>query len=462
MGSTFHGLHTAYKGLMAQQQALKTTGHNIANANTPGYSRQRVNFSASQAFPAPGMNAPSIPGQIGTGVDVDSVQRIRNEFLDQQFRGEHGKAGYWEKVHESYIRMEDIMNEPTDHGLSSVMDEFWQALQVLADNPNDNSAREVVRQQGEALADTYNYMQSSLQTVQIELDKELEASVNKVNNLMQQIQDLSNDINRMEPHGYVPNDLYDQRDRLIDELSEYLPIEVERVGEAGGNSHPIAMGPIQIHLTDANGDRIEDGLIVPFDDLPALVYEDGGISINEITDLGNLGKISALHQSVHDTYPNMMGDLQDMMSSFVDAFNGVHNDGSDESVDFFNFSGDTLELSEAIRNNIQNINAGSSGSSDGSNALLLAAEIDELAEGYRTIIGQMAVKTSNAARNDYNSQSRLSTIDGNRMAMSAVSLDEEMVNMITFQHAYNAAARQITVIDEMLDTIINRMGVVGR
>lgn len=266
MGSTFHGLHTAYKGLMAQQQALKTTGHNIANANTPGYSRQRVNFSASQAFPAPGMNAPSIPGQIGTGVDVDSVQRIRNEFLDQQFRGEHGKAGYWEKVHESYIRMEDIMNEPTDHGLSSVMDEFWQALQVLADNPNDNSAREVVRQQGEALADTYNYMQSSLRTVQNELDKELEASVQKVNNLMQQIQDLSNDINRMEPHGYVPNDLYDQRDRLIDELSEYLPIEVERVEGAGGNSHPIAMGPIQIHLTDANGDRIGNGPIVGGED----------------------------------------------------------------------------------------------------------------------------------------------------------------------------------------------------
>lgn len=95
--STFHGLEMAKQALFTQQAALYTTGHNIANANTEGYTRQRVNFEANSAFPAAGRNRPEIPGQIGTGVKAGSVQRIRDEFLDVQFRGENSLAGYWEK-----------------------------------------------------------------------------------------------------------------------------------------------------------------------------------------------------------------------------------------------------------------------------------------------------------------------------------------------------------------------------
>ncbi|MBM7631280.1 flagellar hook-associated protein FlgK [Geomicrobium sediminis] len=494
MTSTFHGLQTAYKGLMAQQRALQTTGHNIANANTPGYTRQRVNFNASQAFPAPGMNAPSIAGQIGTGVDVESVQRVRDEFLDLQYRGESSRAGYWGKMHEAYNRMEDIMNEPSDSGLGIVMDDFWRAIEVLADNPSDKSAREVVRQQGETLADTYNYIVDSLTSVQQELKHELDGTTKQVNTLLEQIHNLNEDINRLEPHGYLPNDLYDERDRLIDELSELIPIEVKHAeNQPKDNRHPTALGPLEIHLKNSNGEESKildaDGFL----EMTVNESESGNavstITFNHDTDEDSNvyldipsqhGKVAALVESygyvmgegddaqVIGVYPEMLEELQGMMNEFVTAFNTTHQAGQglNEStgINFFTFDqqNNRLGIDNAI-NNLDNIAASGSGvSGDGSNALALSNQIEQLQESYRAIVGEMAVATNNAARMDYTSGVRQSTIEQNRLSMSAVSLDEEMVNMISFQHAYNASARQITMIDEMLDRIINGMGIVGR
>ena len=124
MSSTFMGLETAKRALTAQQHALQTTGHNIANANTPGFTRQRVDLQQSDAFSKAGMNQPSTPGQMGTGVDSNTVARIRDQYLDVQYRGENAKLGYWETKNENLSRMEDLMNEPTDEGVANAMDEL--------------------------------------------------------------------------------------------------------------------------------------------------------------------------------------------------------------------------------------------------------------------------------------------------------------------------------------------------
>src|SRR5690625_3167035 len=133
--STFQGLELARKALFAQQGALYTTGHNIANVNTEGYSRQRVNFETSTPFPVPSRVQPKIPGQLGTGVEIGTVQRIRDKFLDMQFRAEHSRLGYWDTKQEALSRMENLLNEPSETGLSNRMDLFWQSLQDLADHP---------------------------------------------------------------------------------------------------------------------------------------------------------------------------------------------------------------------------------------------------------------------------------------------------------------------------------------
>src|SRR5699024_2242255 len=152
--STFHGLEMARQALFAQQSALYTTGHNISNANTDGYSRQRVNFETTSPFPAPSRVQPQIAGQKGTGVDIGSIQRIRDHFLDVQYRNENGKLGYWETKSEALKRMENLLNEPTDEGLAAVMNEFWQSLNDLAVNPDNTGARSVVAQRGLAVAET--------------------------------------------------------------------------------------------------------------------------------------------------------------------------------------------------------------------------------------------------------------------------------------------------------------------
>src|SRR5690606_19149738 len=152
MASTFGGLEIAKRALFTQQSAIYTTSHNISNANTPGYSRQRVNMQTVSPFPAASRNRPEIPGQLGQGVEAGTVQRIRDSFVDMQFRTENTKLGYWEARANALSQMEQILNEPSDTGLSAVLNQFWEALNILSVNPEDTGARAVVQQRGQAVA----------------------------------------------------------------------------------------------------------------------------------------------------------------------------------------------------------------------------------------------------------------------------------------------------------------------
>ncbi len=134
MISTFMGLETSKRGLTTAQSALYTTGHNVANANTPGYSRQRLNLNPTTAFPSPGLNSPNVPGQLGTGVEAGSVQRIRDSFLDAQYRTQNSKLGYYRAQSESLTKMEEIINDPTESGLLNYDESFWNALEDLTTN----------------------------------------------------------------------------------------------------------------------------------------------------------------------------------------------------------------------------------------------------------------------------------------------------------------------------------------
>src|SRR5690606_629484 len=166
MRSTFMGLETNKRGLFTQQSGLYTTGHNISNANTLGYSRQRVNMQATAGFPGVGLNTPTMPGFLGTGVEAGSIQRIRDSFVDQQFRQESNKLGYWESKSKAITQMEDVLNEPSNYGLQKSLSEFWQSLNDLAVNPKNGGARDVVVQRGEAVADSFNYLHGSLTQIQ--------------------------------------------------------------------------------------------------------------------------------------------------------------------------------------------------------------------------------------------------------------------------------------------------------
>lgn len=526
MRSTFQGLETARRSLYTQQTALHTTGHNIANANTPGYSRQRVNFSQTPPFPGTGLNRPDIPGQIGTGVEAGSVQRIRESFLDMQYRGENSKYGYWDTRFIALEKMEDIMNEPTEDGIANTLDRFWTSLQDLSVHPEDSGARSVVRQRGLALAETFNYTSDSLVAIQRDLKVQTDVTVEHINSLSRHINNLNNQIASVEPHGYLPNDLYDQRDDLVDQLSQLVNIKVEPVS-SGGQSLDIAEGKYTIKLVDENGRDLGLTLVdgvrvssnevsVKYDDETGLVdkirfgpvgtheNKTSGVVEIDVEDFRSVGQLKADVEaygylgkdgSEQGLFPQMLQDLDTMVYTFVQEFNKIHHEGwnlndvnageKGDPIDFFTYEGESitagnikgaaskLRISNDIATHLDNIAASLGGfAGDGSNALALGNVKDSylnfggttttVQSFYQGVIGEMAVSTNEAERMKGNADMLRLSVDQRRESIKGVSLDEEMTNLIQFQHAYNAAARTITLVDEMLDRIINGMGVGGR
>jgi flagellar hook-associated protein 1 len=525
MRSTFHGLETAKRGMFTQQSALYVTGHNIANANTPGYSRQRVNFEQTEPYPAASMNRPQIPGQMGTGVTAGSVERIRDRFLDYQYRNEANKLGYWSTRSDAIAKMEDIMNEPSEFGLGKAMTQFWESLQDLSVNPENEGARAVVRQRGIAVAESFNYLYNSLSQIRNDLGQEIKTGLLEVNSILKQISELNDQIKAIEPNGYLPNDLYDKRDALVDELSKFFHVKVETVS-SGGNALDIAEGIYEISLVNQDGSTIKlvtkdgysklsvDPSIDPVNDPTNPNGYVSGIKIEGSAtfispDILASGRIKSLIESygygpdqdnVKGYYPDMLANLDKMAYSFATMFNTQHQKGyglnNSTGLDFFSMTlsgpptekgaAATIKVHDNIMNDLSNIAASSKSgeSGNGNNALNLTMIKDiQIMSGtatipsgdsvsvpitggtvqtfYEGLIGKIGVDGQQAERMKFNAETLAMSVEKNRQSVSSVSLDEEMTNMIKFQHAYNAAARTITVIDEMLDKIINGMGRVG-
>jgi flagellar hook-associated protein 1 len=541
MRSTFHGLETARRGMTTQQAALYTTGHNIANANTPGYTRQRVNFQQTEPYPAPAMNRPQIPGQMGTGVEAGSIQRVREGFLDLQYRGENNKFGYWSARSDAITKMEDIMNEPSDNGLAKTMDQFWQSLQDLSVNPENEGSRAVVRQRGIAVADTFHYLHSSLSQIQKDIGSQIGVSVTEINSIAEQISQINKQISEIEPHGYLPNDLYDERDRLLDQLSQFVEVKIE-AKPVGGNALKIAEGTYNVSIVDSKGHEyslvtgdsyqkvsVEPGTDVdgdgvketPTGPITKLTIGTTNMSVADSTGEGLIltsGKLKGLVESygysggatdangnliAKGIYPDMLTNLDNMAYSFATLFNAVHKEGyalgsTKTDIAFFDElstvqgAASKIAVSKNI-DDLANIAASTKEKESGngmnainlanvSNMLLSSGTVDLQGDGgsinigtlglplktgtlkanYEGWIGKLGVDGQQAARLKNNTEVLQRSVEERRQSVSSVSLDEEMTNMIRFQHAYNAAARQITVVDEMLDKIINGMGLVGR
>ncbi|MFE5428481.1 flagellar hook-associated protein FlgK [Peribacillus simplex] len=519
MISTFMGLETAKRGLSTSQGALYTTGNNVANANTLGYSRQRVNLVQTSGFPTVGLNNPRVAGQIGTGVAAETVQRIRDSFLDAQYRTQSNKIGYYGAMSESLTKMEGVMNEPTDSGLAATMGKFWNSLQGLTANTENSGAREVVASTGVMVADTLNYYYNSLTNVQTDIGNQINVKANEINTLISSIDQLNQQISKVEPHGYVPNDLYDKRDVLVDNLSRLVSIKVNNVIPTDyGRASDVATGLYNIELMQEVGSSFappinlvsvnQTGMAgtskveVSHDKKTGMV--DGlQFGSKTLTDYNFSGELSGLIKSfgykkadgtIGGAYPDMLKKLDNMTTAFVNEFNAIHKQGyalGDDNTSTLNFfelepgksAAQSIKVtSEIVKDPAKIAAGGKSGgaSGDNENAKLLAdlkkkafseystkdQNSDELTGNFDTyysgIIGKLGVDSQSAQKNLSNSVVLAASVNQNRESVSSVSLDEEMTDMIKFQQAYNASARMMTMMDEMLDKIINGMGTAGR
>lgn len=228
MGSTFSGIELGKRSIMANTDAITTAGHNISNANTEGYSRQRVQIKAFDPLYKPDLTRPERAGMIGQGVDVESINRIRDELLDQRIVGQAHLEGYWDTRSKYYMMLEQIYNEPDDVSIRSNMDKFWEAWQELSIHPENQASRQAVVTRGETLTDSIKQRWESLDGIGNLIDGDIEATVRQVNNYAKQIAETNAEIVRSRAMGDNPNDLLDRRDLLVDKLSKLINITTDQ------------------------------------------------------------------------------------------------------------------------------------------------------------------------------------------------------------------------------------------
>lgn len=494
MTSTFMGLELGMSALFAQQTALNTTGQNIANANTDGYTRQRAEMQASPAIPYPGMNSGVGPGQLGTGVEVNQISRLRDDYLDVQYRQQNQDLGNYTAQADTYSKLEGLLNEPSSSGISNAMDQFFQGWQELSKTPDSAAARAVVVQNGVSLAETFQYTNDQLDQMSSDVNNVIQTDVSNVNSLTQQIGALNDQISRLVPNNYQPNDLYDKRDVLLDQLSKLVNIDVKPsnggngmvdvfVGnqaivqgktannvtyQSGGNTNQISINgsPVTLQSGDLLG-RIEDATkIIP--DIKGKINTLENEFVSQVNNLQSKGNI--LNGTTSNLY--FFVDQKDVNQNNVNQSYNVSNTPQ-TGIDMASTTDESQQVNWVVNpdilNNLNNIAAAtSSNAGDGSNALAIAnlqttvlsfnGTSATAGDYYQNVIGQLGVDSQQAQNMQNNTQTLVNQVDNQRQSVSGVSLDEEMTNMIRFQQAYNAAARVVTTMDAVLDKVINGMG----
>ncbi len=525
MFSTFHGLETSKRALFTQRVALHTLGHNIANAATEGYSRQRVNMTATRPMEAPAFARSNTPGQIGTGVEYDSVLRLRDSYLDMQYRRENQSLGEW-GIRDSTMRsLEKIVNEPSESGLRAVMDEFWNSWEVLNRDPQLLSARVDVVGTAVNFVDTLKHIDTSLNTLAADLDSNIGRKTTEANNIIENIAALNGLIRKTEGLGNNANDYRDKRDLLIDKLSTLVDVEVAEspdgilsitsagvqvvnheafVPLAAANAADATAGELAgYEASKAEVDTLRTQLNAMVDTLMngtvTIKLENGYVASKDIVALDDVTLEDGSTITAGDTIP-AGSRIATPFEMEVNGFNGMHELGyglsnpAEGNRPFFTtsdgataFSIANIQVNPDIENNTDLIAASGKydvvgadtqvirGNSDIAHAIAglrdkvftFPPDATSLSQGttddyFRALTGDLGTRAANTTRNYDNQKDLVDAIVMRREEVSGVSLDEEMADMIKFQHAYNAAARNMTAVDEMLDRIINSMGIVGR
>lgn len=315
MGSTFSGIELGKRSIMAHTDAISTAGHNISNANTEGYSRQRVQMKEFDPLYKPDLERAERAGMIGQGIDVQSINRVRDEMLDQRITAQQNQESYWDTRSKYYTMIEQIYNEPDEVSVRSNMDKFWESWQELSVNPESHAARQAVVSRGESLADSIKSKWENLMGVGSLINSDIDSTVKQVNSYANQIAALNSEIVRSRGMGDNPNDLLDRRDLLVDKLSKLVNITTDqrdsdefmvhldgRVLVQGGVARNFEL----VSLTDNNG---YDKLVW------ADTREDASVSG------GTLGALVELRDV---DVRNEIQSLNTMAMNFSDLVNDVH------------------------------------------------------------------------------------------------------------------------------------------
>ncbi|WP_024615661.1 flagellar hook-associated protein FlgK [Clostridium sp. Ade.TY] len=425
-------LQTAKSGMAASQIAIQTTSHNIDNLNTPGYSRQRVEQAASRPYTSIGYNSHNGPGQIGTGVTINDVTRIRNTFYDFQFRSESHVYGEVKVKNEYYRNMENIFDEPSKNSISASINDFFNALNELSKDPNSDGAKNVVIEKAKFLSNNINSVNSKLEILQEQLNSQTNNIVSDINNKISSIKELDKNIKLIQGAGKSPNDLLDQRDNLMDDLSFKINVNDDLVKAV-----------FDVEGKDSN---VQDA------DLNALKAKIGEKSLG-----GELGGTKFMNDEI-EKYKNK---LKTLANTIITNINNVYK-GSDKSkLDIFvtGSNGKLIDVNSNISEDVTKLEMTSNKALELHSLQNNKVDIDgkniTVGSYYNSTIQELGQSSQRAIKEEINNSKLLASIDKSRMSVSGVSMDEEILNLVQLQHAYNASAKVISTIDSLLNVVIN-------
>ncbi|MHB1159383.1 MAG: flagellar hook-associated protein FlgK [Chloroflexota bacterium] len=531
MTSTFFGLNIAVSALMAQQKALEVTAQNVANANTEGYTRQEAHMVAGVPFPVPIASMAGQAGQLGTGVDVAMIRRLRDTFLDSQVRSQVGSLGYWETKQDYVEQIESVFNEPSDQGINNLLTKFWGAWQDLAANPESYAARVSVVQSATVLASVIQRDYTQLQDLRTQADDEIASKISQVNDWLAEIASLNRQIGAVEvqvasdfdPNVKVAkdqaNDLRDRRDLLLDKLSRTLKVgyREESDGTVTIWLNDPATPPTVAEIADPAGKQI----LVHADTRHYLLHQsmgstvwdyDGDIATADTTGAtptltddqadavvldGELKGLLEMRDSALNeaTVDSLAYRLNELGRNVINIVNGYHQLGhglttdSADSLLFFAKPNTTpppdyvtsddasdIQVNPVLLANPNLIRAAASGVNnpgDGDQAQIISEQLRSelvtigthtttVSDWYRALISHLGIDGQQARDMTTNQGLLVDRLVENRESFSGVSLDEEATNVIRYERAYQAAARVMNAMDEMLETLVNGVGIVGR
>jgi flagellar hook-associated protein 1 FlgK len=457
-----NGLEIGTRALEAHKYAMDVIGNNIANVNTPGYSRQRVNLETTAPTSIPVINKNKPMASLGTGVKVVQIQRLRDEFLDTQKRDLLQSTGEWDQKSQNLGIIESTFNEPSDSGISARLNSYWNAWQSVASpDPSSSGARSSLVSQGQLLANQLTTTRQNLSDLRDNNDKDIILKVQQINDLADQLAALNGQIIKANATG-SPNDLLDKRNQLVGELSGLVNIEYYQDSN-GAATLAIGGSFLVSGIDSAHLDTAQNADNRGYSDV---VWKDSGKTA-AVTN----GTLFGLIQSRDVTAKGFMDNLDTMTQSLMSQVNAVHQAGfglhGETGMSFFiGTNASDISVNAELVYDPSKIAASStienvSGNGEGASAIahlrttgILDSGSSSVEDFYQNLISRLGTDTSQANTKVETNKALMAQVDQQISSVSGVSIDEEMSEMIKFEHAYGAAAKYISTVQRTLDQLM--------
>ncbi|MCS7228993.1 MAG: flagellar hook-associated protein FlgK [Candidatus Kryptonium sp.] len=444
MAGLFGIIETAKKAIHSSRTGMEVTSHNVSNVNTPGYTRQRVNLTSTDALS-------SNSGMINAGVKITGIKQIRNEFIEGEIRRVSNLLSSYSAEKEILTRIESLLNEPSDVGLGQLLENFFNAFDDLSKNPEDRSIRVSVAQTGRALAQRFNDIFYGLLGIKKDIIADLEAKIKNINQIIEDLGKLNQSAINQHNSGFETNDVRDKINQKLKELSNLADIVVS-YDESG--SVRVSIGGVTV---------VERNFVQAID----LKFSDGVVKIvstqTESELRLNSGEVFVLQNMFNRQVPEIIQRFDELAKNLSKKVNEIHKVGysidGTTGLDFFvGTSIGSIQVNKIIIDNPLKISA-SINKDAGNNQVALAISAlrndGQISGVYNSIVSDIGLKAKISSDNENLHRMILKQLETQRDAFSGVSIDEEMLNMIKFQKMFEASAKVIQTVNEMIDTILS-------